>query len=311
MDDVSRPAGRSGLLHPAIAAHADRMPWPYAVELIGCGSFREALLRYCTAMIEPPAMTWPANKFFGQKSRYLVAFALIGLDARWRRGEGEAPTLAALQRTAPASARQIAGLVNTLKLGGYIVASPLPEDRRAIRLSPSMQLLREVGRSPLAFLEASERLDPPLSSLVDRLCGDDLGMADWLGASYDLFVQSDLYFAPFSDVVEFTGQDCGYPVLSAVLAGHYAGLAGIAAPVLLSYGVLADRFRVSRQHIGNILANAERRGCFAVDRGGRSVTVSADFLWEFESWAAGQMALYRRLAEGAKDTTQRNASHAG
>lgn len=256
-------------------------------------------------------MTWPANKFFGQKSRYLVAFALIGLDARWRRREGEAPTLAALQRTAPASARQIAGLVNTLKLGGYIVASPLPEDRRAIRLSPSMQLLQEVGRSPLAFLEASERLDPPLSSLVDGLGEDYIGMADWLGAAYELFVQSDLYFAPFSNVVEFTGHDCGYPVLSAVLAAYYAGLAGIAAPVLLSYGVLADRLRVSRQHIGNILGNAERRGCFAVDRGGRSVNVSADFLWEFESWAAGQMALYRRLAEGAKDTTQQSVSHAG
>lgn len=287
------------------------MPWPYAVELIGRNCFREALLRYCTAMIEPPGIKWPANKFFGQKLRYLVSFVLIGLDARWRRGEGEAPTLAALQRTAPASARQIAELVNTLKLGGYIVASPLPEDRRAIRLSPGMQLLQEVGRSPLAFLEASERLDPPPSSLADRLGGDDLGMANWLGASYDLFIQGDLYFAPFSNVVEFTGQDCGYPVLSAVLAGYYAGLAGIAPPILLSYGVLADRFRVSRQHIGNILGNAERSSCFTVDRGGRSVTVSANFRWEFESWAAGQMALYRWLAEGAKYTTQRNASPAG
>lgn len=311
MDDVSRPAGRSGLLYTAITAHADRMPWPYAVQLISRGSFREALLCYCTAMIEPSAMKWPANKFFGQKLRYLVSFALIGLDARWRRGEGDAPTLAALQRTASASARQIAGLVNAMKLGGYIVAGPLPEDRRAIRLSPSMQLLQEVGRSPLAFLEASERLDPPPSSLAERLGGDDLGMANWLGGSYDLFVQGDVYFSPFSNIVEFTGQDCGYPVLSAVLAGYYAGLAGIAAPVLLSYGVLADRFRVSRQHIGNILGSAERRGCFAVDRGGRRVTVSADFLWEFESWAAGQMALYRRLAEGAKDPTQQSTSHAG
>jgi hypothetical protein len=258
-------------------------------------------------MIQPPAMKWPANKFFGQKLRYLVSFALIGLDARWRRREGEAPTLAGLQRMAPASARQVAALVNMLKLGGYIIATPLPEDRRAIRLSPSVQLLQEVGRSPLAFLEASERLDPPLSSLVERLGANDLGMADWLGASYDLFVKGDLYFAPFSNVVEFTAQDCGYPVLLAVLAAHYAGLAGIAAPVLLSYGGLADRFGVSRQHIGNILRNAERRGCFAVDRGGRNVTVSADFLSEFESWAAGQMAHYRLLAEGASCTARQNA----
>ncbi|MCP4562722.1 MAG: hypothetical protein GY873_38580 [Bosea sp.] len=193
--------------------------------------------------------------------------------------------------------QQIAELVGTLKLGGYVVASRLPADRRALRLSPSMTLLREIGRSPLAFLEASERLDPAASPMAAKLRGDAAWMVDWLGASYERFLQEDLYFAPFCNVVEFTAQDCGYPVLSAVLAAHYAAAAGVAAPAPLSYGGLAERFRISRQHVGNIFASAERRGCFSVDRGGRGVTVSADFLSEFETWAAGQMAHYRLISE--------------
>jgi hypothetical protein len=297
MHDVSGPAPFAGVLHRAISLHVDRDPWPYAASLIRRSGFRDALRVYCAAMIERPELAWPADKFFGQRLRYLVSFSLVGLDARWRRGVGEAPTLAALQRIAPASARQIAELVGTLKLSRYVFASPLPSDRRALRLSPSMPLLEEIGRSPLAFLEASERLDPAALPIAATLRLDAAGLADWLGASYELFLQEDLYFAPFGNVVEFTAQDCGYPVLSAVLAAHYAAVAGVAAPAPLSYSGLAERFRVSRQHIGNIFASAERRGCFTVDRGGRGVTVSADFALEFETWAAGQMAHYRLLAE--------------
>jgi hypothetical protein len=294
--DVPELAKWAGVLHHAIAAHVDKGPWPYAASLISRGGFREALLHYCAAMVLRSDLSWPADKFFGQRLRYLVSFSLIGLDARWRRGVGEAPTLAALQRIAPASARQIAELVGTLKLSGYVVASRLPADRRALRLSPSMALLQEIGRSPLAFLEASECLDPAESALAAKLRADAAGLAGWLGASYEMFLREDLYFAPFENIVEFTGQDCSYPVLCAALAAHYAAAASVAAPAPLSYGGLAERFRVSRQHVGNIFANAERRGCFSVDRGGRNVIVSADFLSEFETWAAGQMAHYRLLA---------------
>lgn len=297
MHDAPEPAARADLLHRSIALHADRDPWPYATSLIHHRGFRDALRLYCAAVIQRPEMPWPSDKFFGQRLRYLVSFSLIGLDARWRRGGGEAPTLATLQRVAPASARQIAELVVTLRLGGYVTAQRLPADRRALRLSPSMPLLQEIGRSPLAFLEASERLVPAASPMVAKLRLDAAALADWLGASYEMFLQEDVYFGPFCNVVEFTGQDCGYSVLSAVLATHYAALSGVAAPARLSYSGLAERFRVSRQHIGNILSSAERRGCFSVGRGGRSVAISADFLSEFETWAAGQMAHYRVLAE--------------
>lgn len=297
MSDFCEPTSRPGPLHPAIQAHLQAPVWTDAAALIGGPAFREVMRDYCLAMMQPPEMAWPADKFFGQKLRYLVSFALIGHDALWRRNGGALPTLSALQRAAPASARQVAALVAALKLGGYVVASRAACDRRAVRLQPAMALLREIGRSPLAFLAASERLAPPPRPLATRLSEDEVALADWLGRSYDLFVEQDLYFSPFANIVRFTEQDCGYPVLSAVLGAHYTASTGAGDPILLSYGGLAERFRVSRQHIGNLFREAERRGCFRVDPGGRAVAVAPDFLWEFETWAAGQIAHHRRTAE--------------
>lgn len=297
MSDAFRPVSRADHLHPAVDAYAQEPVWSYAVELIRSPAFGHALQNYCIAMMQPPEMAWPADKFFGQKLRYLVSFALIGQDARWRRSGGELPTISALQRSAHASPRQVAALVAALKLGGYVVATRASQDRRAVRLQPAMALLLEIGRSPLAFLEASEQIAPPPRPFAAHLRSQDIALADWLGRSYDMFLQEDVYFAPFANIVRLAEQDCGYPVLSAVLGAHYAARAGAAAPVSLSYGGLAERFRVSRQHIGNILNEAERRGCFSVDHGGRTVAVAPDFLSEFETWSAGQIAHYRLLAE--------------
>lgn len=304
MSDAFGPVSRSGHLHSAVHAHADEPVWSDAAELIRLPAFGDALLDYCVAIIQPPTMAWPADKFFGQKLRYLVSFALIGQDARWRRSGGELPTLSALQRASHASPRQVAALVAALKLGGYVVSTPASHDRRAWRLQPAMALLLEIGRSPLAFLEASERLVPASRPLAAPLRSDDIALADWLGRSYEMFVRQDVYFGSFANIVRFTEMDCGYPVLAAVFGVHYALRAGAASPVSLSYGGLAERFSVSRQHIGNILNEAERRSCFSVDHGGRDVAVAPDFLLEFETWAAGQMAHYRLLAEAAEVLTK-------
>lgn len=296
MSNASEPVGHSGQLHPAVAAHAEKPVWAQAIRLLRLTSFRPALQRYCVAMMKPPEATWPADKFFGQKLRYLVAYGLIGQDARWRRGEGEPPTLSALQRTSHASARQVSNLVTAFKLGGYVVASRSSLDRRVVQLQPAMPLLLEIARSPLAFLETSELMSSPPRPLASELRGQREALGDWLGHSHDLFVEDDVYFAPFRNIVRLTEQDCGFPVLSAVISAYYAGV-DAPDPVLLSYGALAERFRLSRQHIGNIFNEAERRGCFTVDPGGRTVTVMPEFLCEFETWAAGQIALYRLLAE--------------
>ena len=131
MNHGIEPACNSGRLHPAVDAYAESLVWSRAGDLLRLASFRPALHAYCRTMMQPPEMAWPADKFFGQKLRYLVSYALIGQDARWRRSEGELPTLSSLQRAAHASARQVSNLVASLKLGGYVVAIRSSHDRRA------------------------------------------------------------------------------------------------------------------------------------------------------------------------------------
>lgn len=292
---VSVPAAT--VLHSYVQCFAERKIWTYAATLMRSSDFTDALESYCGVMVQPPRVSWPTDKVFAQKLRYLVAFVLIANDARWRRSGGEPPTLAALQRAAPASARQIAGFVSALRHGGYVIATRGSGDRRALHLCPSMGLLQEIGRSPLAFLQASERLAPPSRPLANRLRADKDDLCDWLGRSLDRFHAEDILFAPFPRIVRFTEHDCGYPVLSAVIGAHYAALSGKPSQLRLSYAALAERFRVSRQHIGNIFIEAERRDCFTVSHGGREILVSPTFMREFETWAAGQMAHYRLLAE--------------
>lgn len=297
MDSLLEPDHPVAVLHPSVQAHAGTQTWTYAAQLLRLPGFAEAMASYCAAMVEPPGLSWPTDKVFAQKLRYIVSFILIGHHARWLRSGGEPPTLAALQRAAPASARQVATFVGALRLGGYVIASRDAGDRRALHLRPSMALLQEIARSPLAFLEASERLAPGPRSCAGRLRVEANALSGWLGRSSERFHAGDILFAPFPSIVRFTEYDCGYPVLTAVFGAHYAALTATAAPALLSYGALAERFRVSRQHIGNIFIEAERRNWFSVGDRGRVVAISPELVQEFETWAVGQMAHYRLLAE--------------
>ncbi|WP_311925207.1 MarR family transcriptional regulator [Microvirga sp. 3-52] len=247
---------------------------------------------------QPPGASWPSNKVFVQKLRYLTCYILIGNYARWQRGEGNPPTLAALQRAAVASPRQIAGYIKDLRHGGYIVAEQQERDRRRYHLRPTAALIHEVARSPLAFLAASERLEPSSRPLVETISSSPERMCDWLGRSMDCYQDDDSLFAPFRTIVQVTERECGYPLMAAVLGAHYAAQRGLDTGLpTLTYRVLAERFQVSRQHIGNMLAEAERQGWFSIVPGGHLREISADFIAEFETWAAGQMAHYRLLAE--------------
>ncbi|WP_246389339.1 winged helix DNA-binding protein [Microvirga mediterraneensis] len=253
-------------------------------------------------MTRPPGASWPSNKVFVQKLRYLTCYILIGSYARWQRGEGSPPTLAALQRTAVASPRQIAGFIKDLRHGGYVVAEQQESDRRRYHLRPTAALIQEVARSPLAFLAASERLEPSSRPLLAAISASPERMCDWLGRSVDCYQKDDSLFAPFRTIVQLTERECGYPLMAAILGTHYAAQRGVDAGLpSLTYRVLAERFQVSRQHIGNMLAEAERLGWFSIAAGGHLRAISEDLIAEFETWSAGQMAHFRGLAEQVCD----------
>ncbi len=65
----------------------------------------------------------------------------------------------------------------------------------------------------------------------------------------------------------------------------------------LTYDALAERLQVSRQHVGNMLTEADRNHWFSVAPGGRLSAVLAGPNRRVPHWSAGQMAHYYMLAQ--------------
>lgn len=296
MDDA-QAAGRLGHrpVHPGIVAYLNSPVWQQALVLIQRDSFDAAMLHYCRSMAEPNAFRWPANKIFAQKMRYLTCYMLIGLETQFRMGLGPPPSMSSLHAVVPGSSRQVSDLIAGLRAGGYVVAQRNAADRRSVHLRATPALVQEVARSPLAFLSASERLMPPETDLSEKLRLDPERLARMMGLSVMRYQEQDVLFSPFDTVVEFTGRDSGYLILCAVMGSYLAARTGQPWPLPVSYDALAQRFQVSRQHIGNVLAHAASSGLF-VARAGQVQSVADALVTEFAYWTAGQMSHYRTLA---------------
>lgn len=89
-------------------------------------------------------------------------------------------------------------------------------------------------------------------------------------------------------------KDCGYLVLAAVMAAAYAS-AGEAPS--LSYTSLARRFRASRSHIGNLIADGAREQWFTADGRGQLKSIDRGFIEEFERWAAAELGHHALIAD--------------
>lgn len=290
---VARPGHRP--IHPCVEAHLHKPVWQQAIALMRDDRFDGAMLAYCRSMAEPNSFRWPANKIFAQKMRYLTCYMLIGLDTRFRLGLGPPPSMTDLQAVVPGSSRQVSDLIVGLRAGGYVAAERSGADRRSLQLRATPSLVFEVARSPLAFLSAFERLGPSETSVAGALRADPDRLAQMVGFSVMRYQEEDVLFAPFATIVDFTGRDSGYLILCAVIGAHLAARAGQSWDLPLSYDALAQRFQVSRQHVGNVLSDAAARGLF-LTRGGQLQSVSDALLVEFATWSAGQVSHYRTLA---------------
>ncbi|KPF46081.1 hypothetical protein [Rhizobium sp. AAP43] len=290
-------SARSRLLHSSVEQHGEHPLWLRAARLIEQPNFSQVVFDYCRSMTGAQAHAWPSNKIFAQKFRYITCYTLVAMHAQYLSGIAPPPTMKSLQAAVPSSPRQVSELISGLRAGGYVRAVQNNRDLRTLRLQPSDLLIAEVARSPLAFLEAAGQLDGVSASSAQRLRQDTVTLARCLAAAQKAFVEADIYLAPFRIVSEFTDHDSGYLVLCAVIGASLASHAEDGAWDLpLTYQSLAMRFQVSRQHIGNLLKRAAERDLFLI-RAGRVDTIDPDLVWEFQTWCAGQIALYASLAE--------------
>lgn len=258
--------------------------------------FRLAVARYCHDMASEAPIAWPIYKVFDQLHRYIASYMLIHNYYAWRGGEGPPPTLTALQKVAGTSERQTAGFVAAMKAGSFVITEIDPEDRRVKWLKPAPAMVEEIGRSARLFVRAVDEIEQRRPAYSGMLAEPDR-LGELLQHSAAFVLQNGTLIHDFPRVLHFAGRDCGYPLLTAVLGARYATtVSGAPEAVPLSLRTLAQRFQVSRAHVGNLLEEAAQNGWFTIGDGGRLTSVSDDLVAEFEQWACWQMAHYDSLA---------------
>ncbi len=294
MDQLcAKPRLDGMLVHPGVEQHLGEPVWQAARCYLVHPAFEGAMLAYCRSMVEASAFRWPANKIFAQTMRYITCYMLIGLAARFAEGTGPAPTMTLLQSVVPGSSRQVSELIAGLRAGGYVVSEQNAADRREMRLRPTPPLVLEIARSPLAFIAATALIEQ--HTLHQALCADTERLCRVIGRSTEAFQSMDVLFAPFETVVEFSVRDSGYLLLCALMGAYLAGTQGEDWDLPLTYDTLAQRFNVSRQHVGNVLSMVTRSNLVTL-RGGRIDDLDPRLFTEFSWWSAGQMAHFTTLA---------------
>lgn len=289
------------LVTEAVPAAGRAAPVPDGAFLAACDRlrasprFRPALARYCRQMAEKPAVAWPIYKMFDQLDRYVLSFMLIHNYYAWRLEGGRAPTLTALQAIVPSSPRHTAGFVAALKAGQFVTVEHNPADGREKWLRPAPTMVFEVGRSIGAFIACLDEIDGG-SPARSRALEDADALGGLLQRSAAFVLKNGTLIHAFPRVLHFAMRDCGYPLLAAVVGAHFsaAELQREAADIRLSLRALADRFQVSRAHIGNLLDEAERAGWFTV-RDGRLASFSEGLLAEFQEWACWEMVHFAEM----------------
>lgn len=257
--------------------------------------FRLALAEYCRDAISPSEIVWPMHNMRYQAGRYRVSFLLIHNDHASRHHGGPRPTLTALQAMAGSSGRQTAAFVATMRAACFVTVEADPRDGRMKFLRASSSLVAEIGRSGRLFVAAMDRVAHSRPGRAETLRDPErLGELIYWSAAHIL--RHGMLTEPFPRILRLTGRDCGYPLLTAIAGAHYAAtIRGAPAALPLSLRVLADRLRVSRAHVGNLLRDAEAAGWFRTED--RSLArLDASLLKEFELWAACQMIFYDDLA---------------
>lgn len=252
-----------------------------------------ATATYCREMIALDGGDWPMLKLFNQFGRYMVSFLLIHHYQAWRHHDGPPPTLRLLQSSSSLSPRQTASVVAGLRAGSLLAPSTVDGQRPRI-LAPVPPLTAAIASSALAFLRVADTIEAPVRPRAPMFEADPARQNELIYRSAAFVFAHGSLLDLHPGVNHFTIKDCGYIVLTAVMA---AALAPKADAPSLSCRSLARQCRVSRSHIGNLMAHAEQERWFATDGLGRLAWVDEGFLESFKVWTARQMAHHAVLAD--------------
>jgi len=273
-------------------------------ELIASGTnyrshprFRQAVAHYCESMSQPAPVGWPIWKLLNRFTRYLAVYTLIHNYFAWRQYGETHPSAAVLQKQSGLSPRQTINLVNALRAGRLVTVESLASDRRIKLLRPSPEIIREIGRSMLAYIEAEGMLSGKNSRARQVAANPDL-LGDVICHCARFVMAHGTVIHPFPKILSLASRDCGYLLLVTLMAAYYRRLDG-RTPITLSTTALAKRYDTSPSHVANVLRELKDSGDFSSNRNGFLEHLSADFVDEFETWSACEMLHYTALADAA------------
>ena len=257
--------------------------------------FRQSVAQYCEKMVEPAPAGWPVRKLLNQLERYYTAYMLIGQYYGWSNHGAAVPNLSRLQAISGQSPRQTATFCAMLQARNLISIETLPGDRRQKILRPAESLIREVGRSCAAFVQAYDLVAGSALALPFEQDAGVLGEMIFLSAARVQGIGSVI--SEFPTVLQLAGYDSGYPLLVALVLSRYRRAAGEEG-ISLTQGALAERFQVSESHVGNVLGHM-RQARALLACGPQELGVTEELVDEFEDWCAAEMAHYADLAQRA------------
>jgi hypothetical protein len=259
--------------------------------------FRHAVAHYCESMSQPTPSGWPIWKLLNRFTRYFAVYVLIHNYFSWREYGETHPSAAVLQKQSGLSPRQTINLVNALKAGRLVTVESLANDRRIKLLRPSPEIIREIGRSMLAYIEAEGMLSGD-NSRARQVAGHPDLLGDVICHCARFVRAHGTVIHPFPRILSLASRDCGYLLLVTLMAAHYRRLDG-RSPITLSTNALAKRYDTSASHVANVLRDLKDSGEFSCDRNGLLEHLSADLIDEFETWSACEMLHYTALADAA------------
>lgn len=255
--------------------------WPDHMDEV---AYAAAILR-CAENILPMHMGERLiNKIFGKSLQSHAAGLLAILHCRAQLGEGEAPTLSALQQHMGRS-RTLASFIGLLKLAGYVRAAEAPGDRREKRLEPSDLLLDGLKTWLSHHLACAEAAGMPLPSpgLDLRLRAEPAYALCFIAETHDMVRLTREALAGEGPWPWFDRFDCGDRLALVLLKGHYVqGMDDVWQPFAARHA--AAQLGISHSHVRNVINRAEEAGWLLQRRDQGALQLTPAFLTGVRDW---------------------------
>lgn len=234
-----------------------------------------AVAAFTAALIETYQGNILLNAVLCDRGRVMIGLFVLYLDVLPLPGTGaRGATLGAVQalclRTGVCSAGRANSMLAAIRFGGFIVPQRDPLDQRRRLLVPTPKLLAAQHERWALQFDAMSSLFAGAALVPARLQAAPYRTA-FLRQLGEHFLAGFRLLDHVPILNELAESNAGLLILGSLVIRHLAGECLPGEPVPVSISALARHFCVSRAHVRNMLARAERAGLLVQVRGSEHV----------------------------------------